>query len=314
MPCLSALSSRPPVRPPRASCAWRAETAKISGRLAQKPGGVVPNVADDLVALFRPGQDVDLVDDEDDLLAPLTDLLQEPPLALGEGSVGRGDEQDQIGAGNEVAGQLLVTPNDRVGARRVHDVELAEDLGRVGALQQVRLPELLRHLGAVAENVDPVGGGRDALGQDPLAEQGVDEAGLAGVELAGDHQKKETGELLPGLLKSAQVVGGDVGAEALEGGGQALEQLLLADANLLLPLGQDAPAGQQLADHFEPPGWSSTAAGVAVPALPSYLVASIGAYPGCRSSTVIRRAGAVAGPLFHCCRSITDVPWQRYPA
>ena len=82
-----------------------------------------------------------------------------------------------------------------------------------------------------------------------------------------------------------------------ERGGQPLEQLLLPGPDLLLALRKDAPPGQQLTDHLEPPGWSSTPHGLAVPALPSYLVASIGAYPGCRISTVIRRAGAVAGPL-----------------
>ena len=199
------------------------------------------------------GQDVDLVDDEDDLLPPFADLLQERPLALGERSVGRGDEQDEIGAGNEVAGQLLVPADDRVGARRIHDAELAEDLGGVSALEQVRLPEVLGYLGTVAENVDAVGSRSDAFGEDPLAEQGVDEAGLARVELAGDNQQKKTGELPPGLLKTPEILPGYVGTEALEGGGQALEQLLLPSANLLLPLGQDAPAGQQLADHHRPP-------------------------------------------------------------
>jgi hypothetical protein len=142
-----------------------------------------------------------------------------------------------------------VPTDDRVGSRGVHDVDLAENVGWMGTFQQVCRAEQLRHRGAVAQNVDPVGGGRDALGQDPLAEQGVDEAGFAGVELACDHQEEEPGELLAGLLESAKVVVGNVGAEAFEGGGQALEQLLFPRANLLLPLGQDAPAGQQLADH-----------------------------------------------------------------
>ena len=149
--------------------------------------GVLALVAHYLLALLRPGQNVDLVDDEDDLLPPLTDLLQESPLALGERSVGRGHEQDEIGTGDEVSRQLLMPADDRVGPRGVHDVDLAENIGWVGALQQVRCAEQLRHLGAVPENVDPVGGGSDALGQDPLAQQGIDKAGFAGVELARDH-------------------------------------------------------------------------------------------------------------------------------
>jgi hypothetical protein len=101
----------------------------------------------------------------------------------------------------------------------------------------------------MAENIDPVGGGGNALGQDPLAKQGVDEAGFSGVEFPRDHQEEEPGELLAGLLESAKVIDGDVGAETFEGRGQALEQLLLPSAHFLLPLGEDPPAGKQLADH-----------------------------------------------------------------
>jgi hypothetical protein len=104
---------------------------------------VLAHVANHLLALFRPGQNVDLVDDEDDLLPPLTDLLQESPLALGKRSVGRGHEQNQIGPGDEVASQLLVPADDRVGSRCVHDVDLAKNISWVGALQQVRFAEQL---------------------------------------------------------------------------------------------------------------------------------------------------------------------------
>ena len=165
------LPLRPPVRRAPPAPAAPDDGKDLRG-LAQQAGGVLADVADDLLALFGPGQNVDLVDDEDDLLAPLPDLLQEGPLALGEGAVGRGDEQDQIGAGNEVAGQLLVAADDRVGARGVHDVDLAEHLGGMGTLQQVGLAELFGHLGPMAENVDAVGGRGDAFGQYPLARAG----------------------------------------------------------------------------------------------------------------------------------------------
>ncbi len=170
-------------------------------------------------------------------------------LAFGERAVGRGDEEHQVGAGNEVAGQLLVSPDDRVGPRRVHDVDLAEQLRGVGALEQEALELLLRHRGAVAQEVDPVGGRGDAFGEHALAEQRVDEAGLAGVELAGDHQQEEPAELLAGLPEPLQVVGRHVGAEALQRGGQTIEQLAFPGAELLLPLGQDGSAAEQPADH-----------------------------------------------------------------
>ena len=163
--------------------------------------------AEDLLPVFRAGEDVDLVHHEHDLLAPLADLLQEAALALGEWPVGGGDEEDEVGAGDEVAGELLVPPDDRVGPGRVHDVDLAQQLGRMGALQQVGLEELLGDLGPVAEEVDPVGGGGDPFREHALAEQGVDEARFAGVELAGHDQEEETGELLARLAEAAEVVG-----------------------------------------------------------------------------------------------------------
>ena len=66
-------------------------------------------------------------------------------LAFGERAVGRGDEEHQVGAGHEIAGQLLVLADDGVGAGRVHDGDLAEELGRDGALDEGRLQQLLGH-------------------------------------------------------------------------------------------------------------------------------------------------------------------------
>ena len=132
---------------------------------------------------------------------------------------------------------------------RVHDRDLAEQLGGIGALQQERLEVLLGDLGAVAEEVDPVGGGRDPFGKHALAEQRVDEARLAGVELAGHDEQEESRELVARLAEAAEIVGLDVAAEARERRREALEQLLLAAPEVLLPLRQDRAAAQQSADH-----------------------------------------------------------------
>jgi hypothetical protein len=58
-----------------------------------------------------------------------------------------------------------VLADDGVGPRRVDDVEVAQDLGGVAPLQEVRLHHLLARLVAVAHEVDAVGGGGDALGR-----------------------------------------------------------------------------------------------------------------------------------------------------
>ncbi len=108
---------------------------------------------------------------------------------------------------------------------------------------------LLGDLRSVADQVDPVGGGRDPLRQHALAEEGVDEAGLARIEFAGHDEEKEAGELVAGLAEAAQIVGVDVAAEPPERGGEPLEQLLLAGPQVLLPLREDRAASQQSADH-----------------------------------------------------------------
>jgi hypothetical protein len=100
----------------------------------------------------------------------------------------------------------------------------------------------------VAEQVDPIGGGGDTLGQHTLAEERVDEAGLARVELAGDDEEEEAGELVPRGLEAAEVVGIDVATEPPERRGQAVQQLLLACPEVLLALRENRPASQQSPD------------------------------------------------------------------
>ena len=68
------------------------------------------DVVDDLVEVAFPlGGEVGLVEDEDEPLAPVVPYeVQEHPLRLGEGPVEGGDEEDEVGAGDEVLGDLLV--------------------------------------------------------------------------------------------------------------------------------------------------------------------------------------------------------------
>ncbi len=69
---------------------------------------------------------VDLVDDEDDLLAPAANELEELVLAGGIRSNERGHEKDEIGARYEGLGERLLLALHGVGARRVDDVEKLE--------------------------------------------------------------------------------------------------------------------------------------------------------------------------------------------
>ena len=155
--------------------------------------------------LVGAGQQVGLVQDDHDLLAPAADALHEGALALAEGAVGRGDEQDEVGARHEAFGQRLVFAQDGVRAGRVHDREHLEQRVGVVVLDDGIGPPLGR-LGAVAQERDGVGRGRDALRERLLAEQGIDERRLAGVELAQHDDQEEGVEVGFGLAQHGEIV------------------------------------------------------------------------------------------------------------
>ncbi len=140
-------------------------------------------------------------------------------------------------------------PDHGIGARRVHDAELAQQLGGMGALEQIRLQRPLGDLGAVAQQVDAVGGGGDPLGKHALAEQGIDETRLAGVELAGDHQQEQPGELLGRLLEPLEVGRLHVLSESLQGAREAPQQLLLPGPQILLAVRQERSPPEQPPYH-----------------------------------------------------------------
>src|SRR5262249_37611973 len=70
--------------------------AERDGCAAQQIAGGVAYEAEHLVDLRWRGEDVDLVDHDDDLLAPVTDRLQERTFRFGERAVGRRHEEHQV--------------------------------------------------------------------------------------------------------------------------------------------------------------------------------------------------------------------------
>src|SRR5207248_5734655 len=109
--------------------------------------------------------EVYLVEYEHYLLAPLAYRVHKVALGLGEGAVSRGDEEHQVRAGHEVAGKLLVPPDDGVCAWGVHDADVAQELGGVRALHYEVGDGALACLRAVAQQIYRSGGGRDPLRQ-----------------------------------------------------------------------------------------------------------------------------------------------------
>jgi hypothetical protein len=98
------------------------------------------------------------------------DRLEKGPLAFGERAIGGGDEEHQVGAGDEFPGQGLVLPQHRVGARGVHDHQVAQDLGGGGEALEPGRGHLAPHRLAVTEKPDAGGGGGDPFFQSLLAE------------------------------------------------------------------------------------------------------------------------------------------------
>src|SRR5918995_1923746 len=111
------------------------------GRQAEGRTHAAVHKASDLLDLRSVGQEVGLVDNEQYLLAPVTDELEVPALALGEGPLGGGDEQHQITPRHETPGEFLVVADDRVGPWRIDDGQLTQELAGIPLLPYpVRAP------------------------------------------------------------------------------------------------------------------------------------------------------------------------------
>ena len=175
-----------------------------------------------LLLLGLGGQELDLVDHDHDLLAPVADLLQEGAFRFAEGSVGAGDEEDEVAAGHEVFGQLLVLADDRVGARRIDEVDLLEPGHGQAAHGHAAVGAWVRDRVAVSDQDQFAGGGHDAFGQIVAAEQGVDDGAFAGVELSDDDDEEELLQLGEGVADQRQVGVGRI--ETREGDLQVGEQ------------------------------------------------------------------------------------------
>ncbi len=187
-------------RPRRRLAALRAQRQarahrKDLRRQPQQPLRRVAHESDDLLDVLGALEDVDLVDDDDDLLAPAADRLEEGPLGFGERTIGGRDEQHEVGPRHEIGRQPLVLADHGVGAGRVDDVDVAEQVGRSGDHLQAVLADLLGDRVAVLQHVNRRRRRRHAFLQDRLADERVDERALAGVELADDDQQEELVEL-----------------------------------------------------------------------------------------------------------------------
>ena len=153
---------------------------------------------DHLLELRGIAEDIDLVQDDDDFLAPVANRRKEYPFGLGKRAVGGGDEQHEIGSRDKFGGNPFVLADDCVGARRVDDVDVAKQLCRRGQDSQPVGIGLRLHSVTIFQQLDLRCGRGDALLHDGSSQQGIDERAFAGVEFADDDDEKQLVELADG--------------------------------------------------------------------------------------------------------------------
>ena len=153
-------------------------------------------------------EEVHLVDDDHDLLAPVADGGEEESLRFRERTVGRGDEDDQVRPWNELGGEPLVLADDRVGPRGINDVDVAEQFDRRRHHLETVWSRAAGYGVGVLQPVDLRGCRRDPLRHESLSQQRVDEGAFSRVELANDHHEEQRVELPHGRGQRGLVVGG----------------------------------------------------------------------------------------------------------
>ena len=129
----------------------------------------------DHIDLARVAQ-IGLLQNEDDVLEPF--LVDEPKQLPGRGAPWidhRKNEQDEVGAGDEIFRDRLVLGHHRVRARRIDDVEVLEKCDRLITLRYLRgdIDALLAR--PVLEDVDAVGRGQHVDLAEFLAEERVEQ-------------------------------------------------------------------------------------------------------------------------------------------
>ncbi len=182
-------------------------------------------------------QQVGFVQDNHDLLAPLPDLRHELAFGFGEGTVGRGDEEHQVGTGHKPLGERFVLPNDGVGAGGVDNSDLFQERRWPGPLDHAIGQHRFRGFFPVAQEIDHRGRRNRPLRHDRVPDQGVDERRLPGIELADNDQQEKLVQRPGGLREFVAVVLG--GRKGIQRGDQALQDSGLCGEEVLLLAGKD---------------------------------------------------------------------------
>ena len=205
---------------------------------AEQHARVLGDKRSDFRNLGRALEDVALVHDHDNLLAPAADVLHEPAFGLRERTIGRGDKKYKIRTGDELGGHRLVLADDRVGSRRVDDADFAEQIDGRFDDEQVGLAHGLLGLVAMLQHGDDGRRRRDAFLHQRLADEGIDERALARVELADDDKQEQLVELRNRLVERLLLF--DSGVDPRERGTQPHQQGPFFSQECILFVGKDA--------------------------------------------------------------------------
>src|SRR6266508_2509789 len=87
--------------------------------------------------------DIGFVQREDNLLAPGENALEELSLALGERMISGSSEQHQVAARHEFIRQALMVADDRVGARRIDNIQFLQKRQRISVYGKILIYNLL---------------------------------------------------------------------------------------------------------------------------------------------------------------------------
>ena len=167
--------------------------------------GVLAHEFQHLPLLRLRSQQFDLVDHDNDLFAPVPDLLQEGALRFAEWPVRAGDEEDKVAAGHEVFGQLLVVADDSIRAGRVDQIDLLQPGNGQAAHRHPTIRARLLGRIAMADQDQFAGGRHHAFGQIVAPQQRVDHRALAGIELAHHHHQEKLLQLGQRIADQPQV-------------------------------------------------------------------------------------------------------------
>src|SRR5581483_4720059 len=97
---------------------------------AEQLFAIVPHEIDHFIKIVRLAQKINFIERDDNFFAPRANTL-----ALGEGAINGGDEQNEVAARDKLFGEPLMLAQNRIDSRRIDDADILQEVRRVGNFQ-----------------------------------------------------------------------------------------------------------------------------------------------------------------------------------